>query len=306
MYLAKDFIETSEGLVFAVVENDTEQGRVLCFLRYIGANGGWSKVNTERANKLLQESHPDYIYYSSVRDATLHAVFVDRVKVHHQPRIVLQKLIKIDAVDAVQEDCQQLLGLYQQQGINLEHVGVTGSLLIGAQKAQSDIDLVIYNRKTFMQIRSVTKNLIAADSVQALSISDWQDSYHRRSCEISLDDYIWHEQRKVNKALINGRKFDLGLLTVAAQSSIAYKKQGRVKFTAMVTGDEQSFDYPAVFQIDHPQIAEIVCYTATYVGQALTGEAIEAAGLLEQSAQGQQRLIVGSSREAKGEYIKVC
>ena len=305
MYFAKDFIETSEGLIFAVVENGDEQGQVLCFLRYVSTKQGWSKVNTDLANELLREQYPEYIYYSKQRDATLHAVAFDRVKSHYQPRIKLQDLYKIEPIDAVQADLKQLLDLYQQQGINLEHVGVTGSLLIGAQNAQSDIDLVIYNRNTFRQIRSVTRKLIANHRLQSLSISDWQDSYSRRHCEISLDDYIWHEQRKYNKALVNGRKFDLGLLTVTTQSSTAYKKQGRVKVNAIVTGDEQSFDYPAVFQINHPEIAEIVCYTATYVGQAFTGETIEVVGLLEQAVQGQQRLIIGSSREAEGEYLIV-
>jgi hypothetical protein len=67
----------------------------------------------------------------------------------------------------------------------------------------------------------------------------------------------------------------------------------------------QSFDYPANFQIVHPHIQTVVCFSATYNGQAQTGEWIEVAGQLEQAYDGQQRIVVGSSREARGEYIKV-
>ena len=42
MYLSKDFIETAEGLVFAVVDHRLEQGRVLCFLRYRKDGQGWN------------------------------------------------------------------------------------------------------------------------------------------------------------------------------------------------------------------------------------------------------------------------
>jgi len=48
-----------------------------------------------------------------------------------------------------------------------------------------------------------------------------------------------------------------------------------------------------------------VCYTATYTGQAEQGERIEVAGQLEVSNTGLVRILVGSSREAEGEYIKV-
>jgi hypothetical protein len=72
-----------------------------------------------------------------------------------------------------------------------------------------------------------------------------------------------------------------------------------------VIDDAHAFDYPAEFKIDHPQISSIVSFTATYTGQAVTGEMIEVAGVLEQSEHGVKRIVVGSSREALGEYIKV-
>ena len=66
-----------------------------------------------------------------------------------------------------------------------------------------------------------------------------------------------------------------------------------------------AFDYPAEFKIDHAQIKSVVSFTATYNGQAINGETIEVSGLVEQNSQGVKRIVVGSSREAYGEYIKV-
>jgi len=35
MFFAKDFIETAEGLIFALVAPGLEEGKALCFLRYV-------------------------------------------------------------------------------------------------------------------------------------------------------------------------------------------------------------------------------------------------------------------------------
>jgi len=43
MFFAKDFIETAEGLIFAVVEQGLEGGKALCFLRYVLTPSGWKK-----------------------------------------------------------------------------------------------------------------------------------------------------------------------------------------------------------------------------------------------------------------------
>jgi predicted nucleotidyltransferase len=49
----------------------------------------------------------------------------------------------------------------------------------------------------------------------------------------------------------------------------------------------------------------VVCFTATYNGQAFNAEQVAIAGQLEQDQFGVKRVVVGSNREALGEYIKV-
>jgi len=307
VFFAKDFIETSEGLVFAVVENGIEQGRVLCFLRYIFLNSIWQKVNTDQANHFLSQNHPHYLYWSSVREAHLHAVFLNDILKHHQPRVRLQNLLANIAKDNVEKDLIKLCRLLMGQGLNFDDVGITGSILIAAQKQSSDIDLVYYSREGFHQARKIVQKLINLGYLAELNEQDWQASYDRRSCELSFSEYLWHEKRKFNKAVINQRKFDLTLVPATMQTTAQkhYTKLKPINLEAQVLDDTLAFDYPAEFKISHPQISSVVSYTATYTGQAQTGEWIEVSGLLEQSSDGVQRVIVGSSREASGEFIKV-
>jgi predicted nucleotidyltransferase len=236
----------------------------------------------------------------------LHAVATDRIVKHHQPKLRLQQLMQATRHDAVERDMVRLCQLFQQHDLDLAQTGVTGSILVGVQKPGSDIDLVCYGREVFHSCRAITRKLIELGHLQMLNDQDWQQSYERRSCDLSFDEYVWHERRKCNKAMINGRKFDLNFIDHCASSeAISYQKCGAVTLQCRVIDDTHAFDYPAEFKIDHEQISSIVSFTATYTGQAISGERVEVAGVLEQTEQGVKRIVVGSSREAHGEYIKV-
>lgn len=305
-FRAKDFVQTADSLLFAVVADGLEQGKVLCFLRYIYLAGQWQKVDTETANALLRQHYPDYLHFSEVLSADLHAVEAGDVKRHFRPQVVLQELLTTVASDAVTEDLQKLCHLLEANSLDIVQFGVTGSILVGMQNHASDIDLVCFEREVFHQARNVIQAMIAQDKCQALNDQDWLSAYQRRACDFALDDYIWHEQRKYNKAIFNQRKFDLSLV---AQSPDAWKntcqKQGAMRLVAEVSDDRYAFDYPAVFKIKHPEIQHVACFTATYIGQAKTGETIEVAGQLEIDDSGRRRILVGSNREAIGEFIRV-
>lgn len=306
MFNSKDFIETAEGLIFAVVAEDTEHGKVLCFLRYVKDNSDWKKLTTEPANAYLKQYHPDYLHYSQILDAHLHAVAMDRIVKHHQPKQRLQRIMQANQQDAIERDLFQLCDLLQQHDLDLTQIGITGSILVGAQKQSSDIDLVCYGRTVFQQCRAIIRELIEQGQLQELNSDDWQQSYDRRSCDLSFADYVWHERRKTNKAVINGRKFDLNLIDeLKSFGATSYQKCGAIKLQCTVIEDTHAFDYPAEFKIDHEQFDAIVSFTATYTGQAIKGETVEVSGIVEQSQQGVKRIVVGSSREAHGEYIKV-
>lgn len=311
LYLPKDFIETAEGLCFAVVQNGAEMcgdvEKVLCFLRYVKNDGKqWHKVATEQANAYLKTHHPEYLHYSAVLDTNLHAVTIDKIVQHHQPRQRLQQVLAKQQRDKVEQDLYDLCLLYQHNGLDLTQAGVTGSILLGVQQQQSDIDLVFYSREHFHKARAITANLIEQKQLDDLAEHDWQEAYARRSCALTLAEYVWHECRKFNKALINGRKFDLNFVNMHTQyEKIPYQKCGAITLQCKITEDKHGFDYPALYSIDYESISTVVCFIATYTGQAFVGETVDISGFLEQAEDGSKRVVVGSSREAPGEYIKV-
>jgi predicted nucleotidyltransferase len=263
-------------------------------------------VTTEPANDYLMQHHPEYLYYSTHLDAHLHAVSTERIIQHHKPKQRLEQILANPLRDKVEQDLFDLCLLLERNGLDLTQVGVTGSLLIGVQQDNSDIDLVFYERETFHEARALIARLIDKNQLTNLSEKDWQEAYNRRSCTLNRQDYVWHERRKFNKGVINGRKFDLNLVAdKVLLEPISYRKLGEVVLQANITEDWLSFDYPALYTIDHATVATVVCFIATYTGQAVIGETVEVSGLLEQAADGGNRIVVGSSREAPGQYIKV-
>jgi predicted nucleotidyltransferase len=306
MFLPKDFIQTAQGLLFAVVVAGVEENKVRCFLRYVcHENGQWRKITTNDANALLTDYYPTYCFHSPLLDAFLHGVSLDAITHHHRPTERLTQLLRQKQHDVIEKDCVDLCRLFETQGVDLSSIGVTGSLLISQQNMNSDIDLVCYDLTVFTQCRAALRELLAQHALTDLSEVDWQASYERRDCDLDFESYVWHERRKFNKALINGRKFDLSLVEPQPIYAISYRKCGAMMLSVRVKDDARAFCYPAEFQLAHPHIQSVVCFTATYTGQAIVGEMIEIAGMLEEDEYGNQRIVVGSSREAQGEYIKV-
>lgn len=305
-YKAKDFVETAEGLLFAVVTEVEEQGRVLCCLRYMRQAGRWQKLSSQQANLYLGQHHPQYLFHAHTLDADVHGVMREQVVRHLCPRQVLKQRLAEAPIDDVVADLQALCGFFAVNGLPLQAFGITGSLLLGAQGAASDIDLVCYQREVFHQARYWVQALIAQNKLQTLDDADWLEAFRRRGCDFPFDDYVWHEKRKYNKGLIHGRKFDLSLVAPSDVGRVgSARKLGITHLQARITEDVFGFDYPARWSIDEPGIDEVLCFTATYTGQAQTGEQVAIAGQLEVDDSGCRRIIVGSDREAIGEYIRV-
>ena len=308
-YLPKDFIQTKEGLIFAVVSYQDQDNKIGCFLRYVPDGEGWRKVNTEQANHLLQQTFPQYLYHSKKVDAEFHAVSIEDIAHHHQPELRLQTVLQQEPSDEIEKKLHKLIPILQQFGVQTDTLGLTGSMLINQQKSTSDIDLVVYGRQAFQQTRLAIQQAIASGLVHKLDISLMQDNFERRNSDLGFEEFAWHEERKFNKAAIESSKFDIGMVCLEGESESDphhYQKLGPRTFRAQVMDDERAFDFPACYLINDQETPVVLSFTHTYIGQAQQGELIEVSGMVERNiSTGQCRLIVGSSREAQGEYIKV-
>ncbi|KAF5415578.1 MAG: hypothetical protein C5S49_05640 [Candidatus Methanogaster sp.] len=134
----------------------------------------------------------------------------------------------------------------------------------------------------------------------------WRHIYAKRVPEISFEEFLTHELRKGNRGMIGDTYFDLLFVRDWDQLPVTQERGAdlrRCSLTARVLNADLAFDSPAVYEIDHPVVSKILCYTHTYAGQALAGEVVEARGMME-DVRGQKRLVVGTSREPVGEWMR--
>ena len=296
----RDFLQTIDGWIFAVVDYHHPDG-IRCMLRYVPDPEGertaggvrYRKLDFEDAYEFLRKERPDYVQ-------DVHVVPEDDVFRLYRPEKELPKVAERD------DRVGKIVSALKEGGVPMEMMGITGSMLVGLDGPSSDIDFLVYGRDWWRARDVIERAKMEEGAIKDLDDATWDKIYRKRVPEISRDEFVLHERRKGNRGLVDGTYFDLLFTRDWTQIRPPFppgRKAGRRKIEAVVTDAEFAFDNPAVFEIDHDEIPEILCYTHTYAGQALPGERIEACGVLEETKEG-ARLVVGTSREAKGEWIR--
>lgn len=295
----RDFVEDGDGWLYAVAAYDNAE-RAGCVLRYVPDPDGdrirpdsgvrYRKLDFAEAYARVAAERPHCL-------DLLHRVPLAEIAAIHKPDEVFPAVLARDP---------RVRRLVDALGLPTGTAGCTGSLLVGLEGPGSDIDLVVYGA-AFDRARARLPQAIREGLVDDLAEDLWRRVYAKRRPALSYEEFRLHEARKWNRGEICGTYFDI--LFTRDYAAIDPKPVpkgavlGKAAIEATVTDSTLAYDVPAVYELDHPEVARVLSFTHTYSGQALTGEVIEAAGVLE--AHGDERwLVVGTSREPVGEYIR--
>ncbi len=294
----RDFIEDLDGRLYAVSSYDNAE-RVGCILRYIPDPQG-ERINSE--GKRYRKLEFDEAFQIISGEKPEYSDILQRVPLSDIAR-VLKPEIEIDTIVRRSALVRRLVEIFN---LPKRSYGCTGSYLCGLETKQSDIDLVVYGR-AFFNAREILRDALIKGRISPISDEVWETIYRKRNPELSLEEFQLHEMRKWNRGQIDAVYFDI-LFTrpYGALNPVPVLKGpvcGKMTIEATVTDSSLSFDNPALYLIDHEEISRILSFSHTYSGQAVTGELIEARGVCEEH-NGERWLIVGTSREARGEYIR--
>lgn len=304
---AKDYVELAGLGRFAVIDDRREDGRILSVLRYVPSGAGWRKLATAAAFQHVAAYWPELDFHSRLLDARVHGIPLEAVDRVHSARAGALRLWHGTAAGKA-AIARRALRLLSGAGVPLERLGVTGSVLLGCEGPASDVDCVVFGEAAFERARAAVAALQAGCGSFALTEQQWREAWARRGCALALEVYRWHEQRKANKLVLEGTKVDITCLPEQPAAGLPVspaRKLRPARLCARVVDASEAFATPARYRLAGGPVAELLAATATYAGQARTGEWVEAAGWLEETAEGRRRLVVGTSREAAGEFIRV-
>jgi predicted nucleotidyltransferase len=301
----RDFVITKQNWIFSVVCYDLGEEVVKCLLRYIpddrgervADRGRYRKLDFEEAYAFLGSHCPEYV--KGGMQVVPKADIIELLRPEDELPLIARREERVRTVF-------ELLGTR----ISRDRIGITGSYLCGLNSANSDLDFVLYGLSNFNRAREVIEAAEEEGILVEINDAMWRRIYNKRQPELSYNCFVAHEQRKKNRGAIGNTYLDI--LYTRDREEIKQldmtnyeigEREGYAKITAEVKDASFSFDNPAVYEIEHPDISKVLSFTHTYVGQALAGETIEARGVIERRKH-ELRLVVGTTRDAKGEWIR--
>lgn len=322
MLRIRDFIETKEKLIFAVTSYYHPRDKYLAFLRYYPSKSGRRKrcgekfkkvASTQESFKFLEKKFPEHLFLSEVTTPKLQCVPKEKISKIYCPSERLKEIYEKPR-DALEQKVVALSELFSE--IQRNKKGVSGSILLNLHEKNSDIDFVVYGIKNHEKAREKLKQLFEEEKVRPLSKKEWYNAYRKRfpGSALSFEEFLWHEQRKLHKGVIDGTIFDILLVRDFEEirekySDKRFRRLEKVRIKCTVTDASLAFDSPAIYKVEcgDGRIKEVASFTHTYAGQAFDGEEIEVAGFLEEVSGKENyfRVVVGTTREAEGEHIKI-
>lgn len=307
-----DFIEARDGLIFDVKGLVHPPDRVVAYVRYIPDPSGerrrgsvvYRKVySLMERERLLETRYPRYLFYDPVYGRRLQGVPIQDVAAHYKPAEKLLNLSLLDEteLDRVEEDAVEFAEvLSDASGVALTGMGLSGSVLVGLQAAESDIDLIVYGRRNSLRVHDALKALLRERSSPVLPY-DLRDleklySFRVRDTRVSFEEFVRSERRKVMQGKFAGRDYFIRFVLDSGEArenygDRTYTSLGRARVEAWVHEDSDSVFTPCSYGVTgvkvvsgsmpHP-VEEIASFRGRFCEQALRGERVFAEGSLEE------------------------
>ncbi|MFX1457470.1 MAG: hypothetical protein ACFFDB_19045 [Promethearchaeota archaeon] len=310
-----DYIETKKtNLIFDVKGLLHPDDRKICFLRFYPHPEGervrngirYKKVyNLDERYLLLKSLHPDYLFYSKDFDMELQGVPNNDIRKIYTPRDCFKELVEKKSLSVIEESSKRLCDLFINKGnISRDSIGISGSLMVGLNKDDSDIDIIIYGTETSFKFQEILKDLIVnTNQIRMYNQEEYKSHYKWRvgGSDISFEEFMRSEQRKLHQGKYHGIDFFIRYIKSPNDwkgkfYDYQYKNYGRIKAKVLITDSKDSIFTPCTYKIkimkildkesilgkfNQKNVLEINSFRARFCEQAQEGETIYVKGKLE-------------------------
>jgi predicted nucleotidyltransferase len=295
-----DYIRTIDGLFFAVKGGKHSDELVVAILRYIPDENGERSFNGIRYRRVYDigqttqyiiENHREYLNHIEWLGLELQSVPKNRIADIFKPARKLGEIINNPRSKLEKRIIRFVETLSTESGVDVSFFGLTGSMLIGLETPESDIDLNVYGESEGRKVYDALRN--------AHIEHDWVSHYDEISIEpvlmarwgdtgLDLERFRRVECNKVLHGLISGIDYFIRLLVKEEFSTST--PMNTVTISATVTDSSHAIYTPCIYKIkdvvvedgyEQLEISELKSYRGKFTEQVKQGDRIKARGTLE-------------------------
>lgn len=326
-------VESAEGLIFTVKGLVHPPRRTIAYLRFVPDPDGdrrrgrvrYRRVyRFEEQQEILRCRFPEYIGYDPVFGLEMQRVPEHRTKKIYDPCLRLAEIVEKEERDPLEEKALAFADLLKNlSGVPMNCLGVSGSVLVGLQRPESDIDLVVFGDGESRAVQKALRRLLERGGegvVRRLDMAELSALHasHRDDTPLSFSDFIRLQSRKVNEGFFAGVPFFIRLIkgrgeTEELYGDTTYKLLGKVTIRFRVSDDGDAIFTPCRYAIEDVSfvegagefdVREVVSFRGRFTDQVRTGERATAKGRLEhvvpRNGKSRHRLTVGGEA---GDYL---
>ncbi len=336
----RDFIQTTEGMLFCVTGYLHPPDKYTAYLKYSPAPvGKWKggevfyrrEMSYYHVRKVaaivefLEQHYPHYVHYCPVRGIRFSMIPHQYVKEYYCPEDRLAQILAHPR-DALEEElCDMVAEIVAHAGIGAENLGITGSILLGIHDPRfSDIDLIVYGLENARRLKAMIQE---GRSERFRPVGEeerraWSQNIAERF-PLTYGQARYLADRRWRYGYFGQRYFSLHPTRCDEEiregyGDHVYRDRGVVRIAATVVEASESMFLPAIYRlgdvtileqeiegsVGDVEIEEVVSYEGLYCEAADAGDEIEARGKLESVDERAFRLVVGTTRLQGGGYLR--
>jgi len=327
------YVETIEQLIFTVKGLVHPPNRVIAYLRYVIDPSGdriregarYKRIYSfEEQLGVIKSKYPQYLYYDYVWDVEVQSVPHERIRGTYDPSEGLTKLMKrggtSDPLSLAAKSFAEELS--SASSVDVNDMGISGSLLLSLHTSTSDIDFIVYGVNNSFKARDALRRLLSeGKSFKRLDQARVRELFEFRATEtpMSYEKFVEQERRKVIQGLYKGYVYFIRFVKDFNEVGEVYgerrcKGLGSARIKALVIDDSESLFTPCTYKVkclevvegkvDPAILREVTSFRGRFAEQAVKGEIIEVEGRLEEvhfRGSRYQRVVVG----AAGDFMVV-